>query len=78
MQKGGLLEHGDRTRGQTEMLRQVVRDGRLCTLRLGEGEVKGVMLVSKEFWKQGLQDLEGLASCCWEKGYSLLVVKIFL
>ena len=41
VQNGGLLKHGDRTRGQEELLPRVVRDGRLCTLRLGEGEGKG-------------------------------------
>ena len=40
MQNGGLLNHGDRTRGQEELLPRVVRDGRLCTLWLGEGEEK--------------------------------------
>ena len=42
VQNGGLLKHGDRTRGQEELqLPRVVRDGRLCTLRLGEGEGNG-------------------------------------
>ena len=42
VQNGGLLKHGDRTRGQEELLLpRVVRDGRLCTLRLGEGEGRG-------------------------------------
>ena len=41
VQNGGLLKHGDRTCGQEELLLRVVRDGRLCTLLLGEGEGKG-------------------------------------
>ena len=42
VQNGGLLKHGDRTHGQEELLLpRVVRDGRLCTLLLGEGEGKG-------------------------------------
>ena len=41
VQNGGLLKHRDRTHGQEELLPWVVRDGRLCTLWLGEGERKG-------------------------------------
>lgn len=56
VQNGGLLKHRDRTRGQEELLPQVERDGRLYTLRLGEGEGKG-WEVSTEFShvKEGLQ-----------------------
>ena len=41
VQNDGLLKHGDGTSGQKELLPRVVRDGRLCTLRLGEGEGRG-------------------------------------
>ena len=41
VQNGGLLKNRDRTRGQEELLPRVVRDGRLYTLWLGEGEGKG-------------------------------------
>lgn len=41
VQNGGLLKHGDRARGQKELLPRAVRDGRLSTPRLGEGEGKG-------------------------------------
>ena len=35
VQNGGLLEHGDRTRGQEELLPRVVRGGWLYTQELG-------------------------------------------
>lgn len=37
VQNGGLLKHGDRTRGQEELLLRIVRVGMLYTPRLGGG-----------------------------------------
>lgn len=52
VQNGGLLKHGDRTPGQEELPPGVVRDGRLCTLWLGEGEGKGGFKMSFHMLKR--------------------------
>ena len=59
-----LLKHGDNTSGQEELLPLACEGWLIIYLRVGRG--LRIAVLSKEFWKQGFQDVEG-ASYCWEK-----------
>ena len=59
-----LLKHRDRIRGQEEWLPPGLWGE--ADYIPGSWEGFGDSILSKEFWRQGFQDLEG-ASYCWEK-----------
>ena len=67
-----LLKHRDRTPGQKKLLPRAY-EGWLI-IYLGVGKVLRIAVLSKEFWKQGFQDLEG--ANCWEKVTYYRLIKL--